>query len=86
IEGMVGNGYEGREVFEGNKIKELGECIEEDGLLEGIVVGGIEEDMLEIIGGEGGFGALEWLDKGEVDVIVGDMDDEERAVVGLIEN
>lgn len=42
--------------------------------------------MFEIIAGERRFRALQSLHKPQVDVIVRDMDDEETAVVALIEN
>jgi len=72
IERIVPNRYQPRQVFEPNKIKELAEPI--------------EEDMFEIIAGERRFRALQSLHKPQVDVIVRDMDDEETAVVALIEN
>lgn len=86
IERIVPNRYQPRQVFEPNKIKELAESIEEHGLLQPIVVRPIEEDMFEIIAGERRFRALQSLHKPQVDVIVRDMDDEETAVVALIEN
>ena len=85
IERIVPNRYQPRQVFEPNKIKELAESIEEHGLLQPIVVRPIEEDMFEIIAGERRFRALQSLHKPQVDVIVRDMDDEETAVVALLE-
>ncbi|WP_324627693.1 ParB/RepB/Spo0J family partition protein, partial [Bacillus paranthracis] len=51
-----------------------------------IVVRPIEEDMFEIIAGERRFRAIQSLNLPQADVIIRDMDDEETAVVALIEN
>ena len=85
-ERIVPNRYQPRQVFEPNKIKELAEAIEEHGLLQPIVVRPIEEDMFEIIAGERRFRALQSLSKTHADVIIRYLDDEETAVVALIEN
>ncbi|WP_436860786.1 ParB/RepB/Spo0J family partition protein [Staphylococcus caeli] len=85
-ERIVPNRYQPRQVFEPNKIKELAESIEEHGLLQPIVVRPIEEDMFEIIAGERRFRALQSLNKTHADVIIRQLDDEETAVVALIEN
>ncbi|MFQ3888022.1 ParB/RepB/Spo0J family partition protein [Staphylococcus shinii] len=85
-ERIVPNRYQPRQVFEPNKIKELAESIEEHGLLQPIVVRPIEEDMFEIIAGERRFRALHTLNKTHADVIIRYLDDEETAVVALIEN
>lgn len=85
-ERIVPNRYQPRQVFEPNKIKELAESIEEHGLLQPIVVRPIEEDMFEIIAGERRFRALQSLSKTHADVIIRHLDDEETAVVALIEN
>ena len=86
IERIVPNRYQPRQVFEPNKIRELAESIEEHGLLQPIVVRPIEEDMFEIIAGERRFRALQSLHKPQADVIIRHMNDEETAVVALIEN
>ncbi|PHK50053.1 ParB/RepB/Spo0J family partition protein [Staphylococcus edaphicus] len=86
MERIVPNRYQPRQVFEPNKIKELAESIEEHGLLQPIVVRPIEEDMFEIIAGERRFRALQSLSKTHADVIIRYLDDEETAVVALIEN
>lgn len=85
-ERIVPNRYQPRQVFEPNKIKELAESIEEHGLLQPIVVRPIEEDMFEIIAGERRFRALQTLNRTHADVIIRYLDDEETAVVALIEN
>ncbi|MDW4292722.1 ParB/RepB/Spo0J family partition protein [Staphylococcus saprophyticus] len=85
-ERIVPNRYQPRQVFEPNKIKELAESIEEHGLLQPIVVRPIEEDMFEIIAGERRFRALQSLSKTHADVIIRYLDDEETAIVALIEN
>ncbi|MGS5800953.1 ParB/RepB/Spo0J family partition protein [Staphylococcus aureus] len=85
-ERIVPNRYQPRQVFEPNKIKELAESIEEHGLLQPIVVRPIEEDMFEIIAGERRFRALQSLSKTHADVIIRYLDDDETAVVALIEN
>ena len=86
VERIVPNRYQQRQVFEPNKIKELAESIEEHGLLQPIVVRPIEEDMFEIIAGERRFRALQSLQQTHADVIIRALDDEETAVVALIEN
>ena len=86
IERIVPNRYQPRQVFEPSKIHELAESIKEHGLLQPIVVRPIEEDMFEIIAGERRFRAMQSLNMSQADVIIRDMDDEETAVVALIEN
>ena len=86
IERIVPNRYQPRQVFEPSKIHELAESIKEHGLLQLIVVRPIEEDMFEIIAGERRFRAMQSLNMSQADVIIRDMDDEETAVVALIEN
>ncbi|MCD8828951.1 nucleoid occlusion protein [Staphylococcus gallinarum] len=86
IERIVPNRYQPRQVFEPNKIKELAESIEEHGLLQPIVVRPIEEEMFEIIAGERRFRALQSIGKTHAEVIIRFLDDEETAVVALIEN
>ncbi|PNZ31929.1 chromosome partitioning protein ParB [Staphylococcus petrasii] len=86
IERIVPNRYQPRQVFDASKIEELAESIDEHGLLQPIVVRPIEEDMYEIIAGERRFRALQSLHKAQADVIIRHMNDEETAVVALIEN
>lgn len=73
-------------MFDASKIEELAESIDEHGLLQPIVVRPIEEGMYEIIAGERRFRALQSLHKAQADVIIRHMNDEETAVVALIEN
>lgn len=86
IERIVPNRYQPRQVFDLSKITELAESIDEHGLLQPIVVRPIEENMYEIIAGERRFRALQSLHKSQADVIIRHMNDEETAVVALIEN
>ncbi|MDC6327139.1 ParB/RepB/Spo0J family partition protein [Staphylococcus auricularis] len=85
-ERIVPNRYQPRQVFEPNKIKELADSIEEHGLLQPIVVRPIEENMFEIIAGERRFRALQQLQKPFAEVLIRHLNDEETAVVSLIEN
>ena len=86
VERIVPNRYQPRQVFDPNKIRELAESIREHGLLQPIVVRPIEEDMFEIIAGERRFRALQHNQARYADVIIRHFDDEETAVVALIEN
>ena len=86
IERIVPNRYQPRQVFDSSKITELAESIDEHGLLQPIVVRPIEENMYEIIAGERRFISLQSLHKSQADVIIRHMNDEETAVVALIEN
>ena len=86
IERIVPNRYQPRQVFDSSKIIELAESIDEHGLLQPIVVRPIEENMYEIIAGERRFRALQSLHKSQADVIIRHINDEETAVVALIEN
>ena len=86
IERIVPNRYQPRQVFDSSKITELAESIEEHGLLQPIVVRPIEENMYEIIAGERRFRALQSLHQSKADVIIRHMNDEQTAVVALIEN
>ncbi|MBI5974963.1 ParB/RepB/Spo0J family partition protein [Staphylococcus canis] len=86
MERIVPNRYQPRQTFDPNRIEELAESIQAHGLLQPIVVRPIEENMFEIIAGERRFRALQLNRMTEADVIVRQLDDEETAVVALIEN
>ncbi|UXR69599.1 ParB/RepB/Spo0J family partition protein [Staphylococcus sp. IVB6246] len=86
IERIVPNRYQPRQTFDRARIEELAESIREHGLLQPIVVRSIEENMYEIIAGERRFRALQMNQMTEAEVLVRHLDDEETAVVALIEN
>ncbi|UXR71642.1 MULTISPECIES: ParB/RepB/Spo0J family partition protein [unclassified Staphylococcus] len=86
IERIVPNRYQPRQTFDRARIEELAESIREHGLLQPIVVRPIEENMYEIIAGERRFRALQMNQMTEAEVLVRHLDDEETAVVALIEN
>ncbi|MGV3273910.1 ParB/RepB/Spo0J family partition protein [Staphylococcus sp. 11261D007BR] len=86
IERIVPNRYQPRQTFDPARIEELAESIQVHGLLQPIVVRPIEENMYEIIAGERRFRALQHNKMTKADVIVRDLNDEETAVVALIEN
>ncbi|QLK86923.1 ParB/RepB/Spo0J family partition protein [Staphylococcus sp. 17KM0847] len=86
IERIVPNRYQPRQTFDTALIEELAESIRTHGLLQPIVVRPIEENMYEIIAGERRFRALQMNQMTEVEVLVRHLDDEETAVVALIEN
>ena len=86
IERIVPNRYQPRQTFDRARIEELAESIREHGLLQPIVVRPIEEHMYEIIAGERRFRALQMNQMTEAEVLVRHLDDEETAVVALIEN
>ncbi|ARJ50901.1 ParB/RepB/Spo0J family partition protein [Staphylococcus lutrae] len=86
IEKIVPNRYQPRQTFDTARIEELAESIRAHGLLQPIVVRPIEESMYEIIAGERRFRALQLNQMTEAEVIIRHLDDEETAVVALIEN
>ncbi|MCS4485815.1 ParB/RepB/Spo0J family partition protein [Staphylococcus americanisciuri] len=86
VERIVPNRYQPRQTFDRARIEELAESIREHGLLQPIVVRPIEENMYEIIAGERRFRALKMNHMTEAEVLVRHLNDEETAVVALIEN
>ncbi|REI00682.1 nucleoid occlusion protein [Staphylococcus felis] len=86
IERIVPNRYQPRQTFDPARIEELADSIRAHGLLQPIVVRPIEENMYEIIAGERRFRALQLNQMTEADVLIRHLDDEETAVVALIEN
>ncbi|REH81026.1 nucleoid occlusion protein [Staphylococcus felis] len=86
IERIVPNRYQPRQTFDPTRIEELADSIRAHGLLQPIVVRPIEENMYEIIAGERRFRALQLNQMTEADVLIRHLDDEETAVVALIEN
>ncbi len=86
IEKIVPNRYQPRQKFDTARIEELAESIRAHGLLQPIVVRPIEENMYEIIAGERRFRALQMNQMTDAEVLVRHLDDEETAVVALIEN
>ncbi|MBA8772025.1 MULTISPECIES: ParB/RepB/Spo0J family partition protein [Staphylococcus] len=86
IERIVPNRYQPRQKFDTARIEELAESINAHGLLQPIVVRPIEENMYEIIAGERRFRALQMNHMTEAEVLIRHLDDEETAVVALIEN
>lgn len=86
VERIVPNRYQPRQTFDPARIEELADSIRAHGLLQPIVVRPIEENMYEIIAGERRFRALQLNQMTEADVLIRHLDDEETAVVALIEN
>lgn len=86
LENIVPNRYQPRTVFNHERIRELGDSIQEHGLLQPITVRPIEEGMYEIIAGERRFRAMKLLNFEETDTLVRYLTDQETAAVALIEN
>jgi len=86
LENIVPNRYQPRTVFNHERIRELGDSIQEHGLLQPITVRPIEEGMYEIIAGERRFRAMKLLNFEETEALVRYLTDQETAAVALIEN
>lgn len=79
------NPYQPRTIFNNEKIKELAESIEKNGLLQPIIVKPTVSGYY-IVAGERRFRAFEYLNKDEIPAIIKEFDDEEMMIFSILEN
>lgn len=79
------NPYQPRTIFNDEKIKELAESIEKNGLLQPIIVKPTVNGYY-IVAGERRFRAFEYLNKDEIPAIIKEFDDEEMMIFSILEN
>lgn len=85
LEKIKPSSHQPRTVFEEEKIKELANSIEENGLISPIIVQE-EEDGFRIIAGERRFKAFKSLQRKEIDAIIRNVEELDAARMTLIEN
>lgn len=86
ISDIIANRYQPRKVFQTEKIKELAQNIDKNGLLQPIVVREYEPHKYEIVAGERRFRAVKSLNRTTIPAIVREFDDSATAVQALSEN
>lgn len=86
IEKIVPNKYQPRREFLEEKIKELADSIEQNGLLQSITVRDIGDGFFELIAGERRLRAMRYLNMSTTKAIVKELTDEQMATLALIEN
>lgn len=86
IEKIVPNKYQPRREFVEEKIKELADSIEQNGLLQSITVRDIGNGFFELIAGERRLRAMRYLNMSTTKAIVKELTDEQMATLALIEN
>ena len=85
LEEIKKNPYQPRTVFNEEKLNELKESIEKNGLLQPIIVKKAVKGYY-IIAGERRYRAFELLDRKEIPAIIKEMTDEEMMVFAVLEN
>jgi ParB family chromosome partitioning protein len=83
---LMPNNKQGRRVFSEEAIRELAESIAAEGLLQPIIVHPVEGGCYEIIAGERRFRALEKLGKETIAAKIIDADEQDCAIISLVEN
>lgn len=83
---IVPNRYQPRTEFDQEAIAELAKTIDEHGLLQPIVVREADNDGYEIIAGERRYRAVKKLGWKQIDAIVNNLNDNQTASMGVIEN
>ncbi|BDR57007.1 ParB/RepB/Spo0J family partition protein [Xylocopilactobacillus apis] len=86
VEDIIPNRYQPRKVFQEDKIKELAQSIDKNGLLQPIVVREYEPHKYEIVAGERRFRAVQWLQRKTIQAIVRGFDNTASAIQALNEN
>lgn len=80
------NPYQPRKIFDNASIKELANSIKEYGLIQPITVRKAHKGTYELVAGERRLRACQSLNMEKVPVIIAQMNDNDSAVVALIEN
>lgn len=83
---IIPNRYQPRKVFQTEKIKELAQNIDKNGLLQPIVVREYKPHKYEIVAGERRFRAVKSLNRQTIPAIIRNFDDSSTAVQALSEN
>ncbi|BDR58999.1 ParB/RepB/Spo0J family partition protein [Xylocopilactobacillus apicola] len=86
VEDITANRHQPRKIFQEDKIKELAQSIEKNGLLQPIVVREYEPEKYEIIAGERRFRAVQSLKWPAIEAIVREFDNTASAIQALNEN
>lgn len=86
VEKIIPNKYQPRREFTEEKIKELAESIEQNGLLQSITVRDMGNGFYELIAGERRLRAIKYLQYAKTKAIVKELTDEQMATLALIEN
>jgi len=86
VKDVVTNPYQPRSFFDEESLKELANSIEKHGLLQPIVVRVNEEKKYELIAGERRLKAFQQLEKERIPAIVKTIDDQDSAILAMIEN
>jgi ParB family chromosome partitioning protein len=85
VDTILANPHQPRQSFEEEKILELANSIEENGLIQPIVVRETS-DGYELVAGERRLRALKYLKMEKVEAIVNEYDDEQSSKLAIIEN
>jgi ParB family transcriptional regulator, chromosome partitioning protein len=89
IEQLQAGKYQPRTLIDQDSIKALAQSIEQQGIMQPIivrVVGQIKDERFEVIAGERRLRAAQLAGLTKVPVIIKDVDDEQSAIMALIEN
>ncbi|MCK9328697.1 MAG: ParB/RepB/Spo0J family partition protein [Candidatus Cloacimonetes bacterium] len=86
ISDIIPNRYQPRRQFDKEKLLELSQSIQENGLIQPIIVCQTEETGYELIAGERRLEACKLAGLSEIPVVVKNVTDKERLVLAIIEN
>ena len=78
--------YQARKIFDENKLEELKNSIQKNGLLQPIIVQEIEPNKYRLIAGERRLRASKLAGLNEIPCLVKDVGERDAAILGLIEN
>ncbi len=83
---IVPNRYQPRQVFEDKGIEELADSIRINGIIQPIIVRGLDNGLYELIAGERRWRAAQIAGLKRIPVIIKDVSDERSLQIALIEN
>lgn len=83
---IVPNRYQPRQVFEDKGLEELADSIRINGIIQPVIVRGLDNGLYELIAGERRWRAAQIVGLKKIPVIVKDITDERSLEIALIEN
>lgn len=86
LKSIIKGHFQPRRHFDEDKLQELADSIQSQGLIQPIVVRPIEQNQYEIIAGERRWRAAQLIHLDEIPVVIYDINDQAAMAMGLVEN
>ncbi len=86
VDSIIPNRQQPRTVFDEEKIRELGDSIREQGIIQPLVVAKMQDGRYELIAGERRLRAARMIGLEQVPAVIKEVDDEGMLAISIIEN